>query len=153
MGYKFPLLDRIIAPIGDWLDHKWGWDKLPGPVGLLALAGLRVRLRQRNLYDTGVKVIDEKTDDRWLRARTIDGAHNDLEKPGMGSRSSRFGRNMPLQLTYGEVEPEIMVPNPRTVSTRLLTRDELIPATGANVLVAAWLQFEVHDWFSAVSTR
>lgn len=148
MGYKFPLLDRVIAPIGDWLDHKWGWDKLPAPVGLLALAGLRVRLRQRNLYDTGVKVVDEKTGDRWLRARTVDGTHNDLEKPGMGSKGSRFGRNMPLQLTYGESEPEIMIPSPRIVSTKLLTRDELIPATGANVLVAAWLQFEVHDWFS-----
>jgi hypothetical protein len=39
-------------------------------------------------------------------------------------------------------------PNPRRVSTELLTRDSFIPANGANVLVAAWLQFEVHDWFS-----
>ena len=34
------------------------------------------------------------------------------------------------------------------VSRELLTRDEFIPATIVNVLAAAWLQFEVHDWFS-----
>ena len=29
-----------------------------------------------------------------------------------------------------------------------MTRDEFIPATTLNVLAAAWIQFEVHDWFS-----
>ena len=33
-------------------DQKFGWDKLPKPVGLLVLIGLRNILRQRNLYDT-----------------------------------------------------------------------------------------------------
>jgi hypothetical protein len=39
-------------------------------------------------------------------------------------------------------------PNPRLVSRKLLTREEFIPATIVNVLAGAWLQFEVHDWFS-----
>ena len=42
----------------------------------------------------------------------------------------------------------MLQPSPRLVSTRLLTREKLIIAPGANALVAAWLQFEVHDWFS-----
>ena len=29
-----------------------------------------------------------------------------------------------------------------------MTRDEFKPATTLNVLAAAWIQFEVHDWFS-----
>ena len=45
-------------------------------------------------------------------------------------------------------EPRLLTPNPRTVSLELHTRDEFMPATTLNVLAAAWLQFEVHDWFS-----
>jgi hypothetical protein len=41
-----------------------------------------------------------------------------------------------------------MTPNPRTVSTELLTRDTFQPATTLNLLAAAWLQFQVHDWLS-----
>ena len=65
----------------------------------------------------------------------------------MGSLGSRFGRNVPLECT---------VPSPRTaaraepahVSRELLTRKEFIPATTLNLLAGAWIQFEVHDWFS-----
>jgi hypothetical protein len=34
------------------------------------------------------------------------------------------------------------------VSTQLLNRDTFKPATTLNVLAAAWIQFENHDWFS-----
>jgi hypothetical protein len=65
----------------------------------------------------------------------------------MGSVGCRFGRNVPLELTYPEPELRLMTPNPRDVSRELLTREEFQPATTLNVLAAAWLQFEVHDWF------
>ena len=39
-------------------------------------------------------------------------------------------------------------PEPAAVSRKLMTRDEFKPATIVNVLAAAWIQFEVHDWFS-----
>ena len=39
-----------------------------------------------------------------------------------------------------------MTPNPRTVSRRLLTRKEFIPATTLNTLAATWIQFMVKDW-------
>ena len=61
---------------------------------------------------------------------------------------SRFGRNVPIEATCPAPPPDIMHPNPREVSRALLTRDELIPATGANALVATWLQFMIRDWFS-----
>jgi hypothetical protein len=41
-----------------------------------------------------------------------------------------------------------MEPNPRLVSRELLTRNEFQPATTLNLLAGAWIQFEVHDWFS-----
>ena len=34
------------------------------------------------------------------------------------------------------------------VSRKLLARERFIPADTLNVLAAAWIQFEVHDWFS-----
>ena len=42
----------------------------------------------------------------------------------------------------------MLEPSPREVSRALLTRRQLQPATGANALVAAWLQFMIRDWFS-----
>ena len=61
---------------------------------------------------------------------------------------ARFGRNVPVEGTYPESAPQLLEPNPRVVSRELLTRDEFKPATIVNVLAGAWLQFEVHDWFS-----
>ena len=66
----------------------------------------------------------------------------------MGSIGSRFGRNVPIELTYPEQPHELLEPNPRLVSRRLLTREQFQPATTLNLLAAAWIQFEVHDWFS-----
>jgi hypothetical protein len=57
----------------------------------------------------------------------------------------RFGRNVPPSHTYPK---EPLAPNPRLISRRLLTRDTFQPATTLNLLAGAWIQFEVHDWFS-----
>ena len=66
----------------------------------------------------------------------------------MGMIGARFGRNVPVDRTYPEPLPGLLDPNPRLVSRELLTRHEFTPATIVNVLAGAWLQFEVHDWFS-----
>ena len=66
----------------------------------------------------------------------------------MGSLGSRFGRNVPLEATMREPEDRLLEPNPRLVSRELLTRHEFQPATTLNLLAGAWIQFEVHDWFS-----
>ena len=103
--------------------------------------GIRKRLRDENLFDTGVGPAEaELADPRWLSARSPNGTYNDLHEPAMGACGVRFGRNIPLEKTYPQTEPGILQPNPRLVSTRLLTRETLIPAFGANALVAAWLQ-------------
>jgi hypothetical protein len=141
----------LLSSISSRLDRRFGWDRLPLLFGAPVLIGLRQRLRRENLYDTGTGVPVEPgppDGDRHLTARTLDGSYNDLSDPAMGAIGARFGRNVPLDRTWPEPEQRILDPNPRLVSRELLTRKQFIPATTLNVLAAAWLQFEVHDWFS-----
>ena len=131
------------------IDRRWGWDKLPLLVAMPVLIGLRNILREKNLWDTGRGRLDKpdvNDHPRYLTARTLDGTFNNLEDPLMGSLGSRFGRNVPLEYTVREKNP--LEPNPRLISRELLTRKEFIPASTLNLLAGAWIQFEVHDWFS-----
>ncbi len=142
-------MPRLYDAVAEKIDRRIGWDKLPLPLAMLVLIGLRNVLRRKNLYDTGRGPLDQPDVDdhpRYLKARTLDGTFNNLEDPLMGSLGSRFGRNVPLEHTVLEKDP--LEPNPRTVSRELLTRKEFIPATTLNLLAGAWIQFEVHDWFS-----
>jgi hypothetical protein len=135
----------------DSLDRRVGWARLPLPAGLLTLVGLRDTLRRENLHDTGRGALDTppvSNHDGYLTARTLDGTFNDLNDPLMGSLGSRFGRNVPLSYTFREPPDAMLDPSPRLVSRRLLTREEFQPATTLNLLAGAWIQFEVHDWFS-----
>jgi hypothetical protein len=144
---------RIYDQIAEALDHAVGWDKVPTPLGLLILIGLRNILRQQNLHDTTHKpAINqppiEPMQVQYLTERTADGTYNDLENPAMGMAGSRFGRNVPIEDTFPESRPTIMTPNPRVVSLELLTREKFQSATMVNMLAAAWIQFMVRDWFS-----
>jgi heme peroxidase len=141
------LLERAAAAA----DRRVGWDKLPRPLAILTLVGLRDTLRRENLYDTGRGQSGgppASDHEDYLGARTRDGMFNDLNDPQMGTIGSRFGRNVPLRYTYREPPEALLEPNPRLVSRRLLTREKFQPAESLNVLAAAWIQFEVHDWFS-----
>lgn len=147
------MLEQLYSSLTERVDRRIGWDKLPWPLGLLVILGLRFKLRAKNLYDSGRGVLDvPPAGDEWhvdhLTARTIDGTYNDLDDPLMGAIGSRFGRNVPLDHAHVDPDDRLLEPNPRTVSRELLTRDEFIPATTLNLLAGAWIQFEVHDWFS-----
>jgi hypothetical protein len=147
------MLEQLYSSLTEQVDRRIGWAKLPWPLGMLVLLGLRFKLRAKNLYDSGRGVLDvPPAGDEWhadhLTARTIDGTYNDLENPLMGAIGSRFGRNVPLDHAYADPDDRLLEPNPRTVSLELLTRNEFIPATTLNLLAGAWIQFEVHDWFS-----
>ena len=131
------------------LDRRVGWHRLPTPLGILTLRQMRARLRSRNLYDTGRPAgLEPGPRPGDLTVRTYDGSWTDLDDPVMGANGARFGRNVPLDRTLPETGDRLLTPNPRTVSLELLTRDEFRPATILNVLAAAWVQFEVHDWLS-----
>jgi hypothetical protein len=146
-------MNRAYDAVARWVDRRFGWDRLPLPLGLLTFIGLRSSLRRHNLYDTGgepstdLPAIEPPTP-RHRVARTLDGSYNDLDNPRMGMVGSRFGRNVPLDRTWPQRRPDILEPSPREVSRKLLTRTEFVPATSVNSLVAAWLQFMIRDWFS-----
>ena len=92
----------LLTSTAEALDRRVGWDKLPRVLAIPTLIGLRTRLRERNLYDTGRGPLDRPDVDRhprYLTARTLDGTYNDLDDPLMGSLGSRFGRNVPLEFT------------------------------------------------------
>jgi len=146
-------LSRLYSSVTEAIDHRFRWDHLPKLPAMLTLIGIRNRLRAENLYDSGRGVADrpppgDGDGSRHLTARTLDGTYNDLDDPLMGSLGSRFGRNVPLDHAYPDPPEKLLTPNPRTVSLELLTRDEFKPARTLNLLAAAWIQFEVHDWFS-----
>jgi len=152
-GYRQTPFWRIYDRAAEELDRSVGWDKVPTPLGLLILIGLRNILRQQNLHDTTHEpAINqpaiEPMQARYLTERTADGTYNDLENSAMGMAGSRFGRNIPIESTFPEPKPAILTPSPRTVSLELLTRERFQPATTVNILAAAWIQFMVRDWFS-----
>lgn len=126
------------------------WHRWPFPIAMAMLAGHRITMRRRNLYDTETAPVPvvPVTDGDIRGQRTADGTCNDLARPWMGMAGARFGRNMPINETFGEVFPGLYDPNPRVISEKLLARREFIPVPHLNVLVPAWLQFMVHDWLS-----
>ena len=104
----------LFTDAAERLDRRVGWDRLPLPLAMLVLIGLRNRLRQKNLYDTGRGPLDRPDVDvhpRHLTARTLDGTFNDLDDPLMGSLGSRFGRNVPLALTVREPDDKLLDPS------------------------------------------
>jgi Animal haem peroxidase len=152
-SYVPPLLARIYANVSVWIDQTIGWPTLPPLLGLIVLLGERFKLRSENLYDTSTFATLPQPDPQakgttYLTQRTADGTFNDLRYPRMGAAGTRFGRNVPNEFTWPETEPQIMSPNPRTISRELLTRDSFVPARSLNTLAAAWLQFMTRDWFS-----
>ena len=150
------------------------WYKLPTWPAVFNLGGLRLVLRRKNLHDTSSVPVSRPAGlqptppwlSRYETERHPDGYYDDLTKPSMGSSSppegpnhdsmlfeksnpgARFGRNVPLSEVFPEAEPALLEPNPRVISQKLLARREFIPARTLNLLAAAWIQFETHDWFN-----
>jgi hypothetical protein len=126
------------------------WHRLPLPLALLNASALRTELCEKNLFDTAAPISDvvAACPPRWLVAREPRGVFNDLRHPCAGSAGQLFGRNVPLDRTAQEPEPGILDPSPRRISTTLLARRPggFVPAPGLNLLAAAWIQFQVHDW-------
>ncbi|MEV4112861.1 peroxidase family protein [Nonomuraea sp. NPDC049695] len=152
-GYRGSWFWTAYDALAELLDHRFGWDRLPTPLGLAVLVGIRNRLRKRNLYDSGrlpaVGPPPPAPDPAGHDVRrTANGSYNDVDHPAMGMAGTRFGRNVPLDHAYAEPPERVMTPNPRLVSRRLMTRTRFQPARSLNVLAAAWLQFMIRDWFS-----
>jgi hypothetical protein len=125
------------------------WHELIGPAAGVKLYRLRDELREKNLHDTEEPPLENASSPATPESqpfRTSDGINNDLRCPRMGSAGMRFGRNVPLDEAFPDTA-NLMTPSPRRVSLELLTRTTFQPAKILNVLAAAWIQFQVHDWF------
>jgi hypothetical protein len=144
-----PLFDRILGFVARRTAHYAPWHKLPFGLAIPTLAGIRVNMRWRNLYDTQRQpppAVPPPPAD--LKQRTADGSWNDLDKPWMGMKGARFGRNFPLSECFAEDGERLMTPNPRLISNQLLARKEFVPVPHLNLFAAGWLQFMVHDWLT-----
>jgi len=147
-------IDKVIIAIYKGIDKIAPWHKLPKFLGEFNLLAFRLELQNENLYDTypdagsqGTTASCPMKDSRYLTARNSDGLFNDLNEPLMGCAGMRLGRNVPRDFTKHPTDEELLTPNPRVVSEQLLKREEFKPATIVNLLAAAWIQFQVHDWF------
>jgi hypothetical protein len=154
--------ERVFIKIFHLINLLVPWHRLPGFLGAFNLGVMRIELRAYNLHDgyaSGAaqgNTIDHPLEDkRFLNARNSDGKFNSLELPLMGCPGMRFGRNFPRKYTRKPTEEELWTPNPRLVSERFLARRPrgFIPATTLNLLAAAWIQFEIHDWFRHENVR
>jgi hypothetical protein len=161
---SFVLLNRFVP-----------WHKLPTWLAVLNLGTLRDVLRAENLHNTSDIPVSEPAGLRdvppfhpnYLREREMDGFYNDLDKPDMGCASltpgdpfnssdftrslpgARFGRNIPLSEVDPTRDGPLLEPSPRLISERLLSRaGHFTPASILNLLAAAWIQFQTHDWFN-----
>lgn len=150
-GFNFHpgLLERLLGVAYRAINFFVSWDRLPTLTGAVNLSVFRNRLRAHNLYHTGYGI---RTSGDWSagkeRWRSADGSFNSLDHPRMGMAGSRFGRNFPLPECVAERGDDLVDPNPRVISRELLARRTFIPATTLNLLAAAWIQFETHNWFS-----
>jgi hypothetical protein len=125
------------------------WFELPPAIGGPKLYEARNELREKNLHDTEepphAKAQTSAPADA-VTGRTADGSNNDLSCPFMGKAGTRFGRNTPLADTFPDTA-NLMNPSPRAVSLELFTRTKFEGVPFLNVIAAAWIQFQVHDWF------
>jgi len=130
------------------VNRRTPWYRLPVRLSVLNLSAYRQVLRKQNLIDTeppeappSARPVPEVPPEQARWARTPDGRYNDLSAPSMGAVGAAFGRNLKPDYTQS-----FDYPNPVNVSARLLARERFLPATSLNLLAAAWIQFQVHDW-------
>jgi hypothetical protein len=150
-GFEFrpTLLQRFLSAIYRLINFFVAWHRLPTLLAAANLGVYRDRLRADNLHHTGYGVTESSDwsagKERW---RSPDGSFNSLHHPRMGMTGARFGRNIPLPEGVPDTEDALLHPSPRLISRELLARRSFIPATTLNLLAAAWIQFETHDWLS-----
>lgn len=142
----------LISAIRNLFGQNKPWYEQPRLKAMRSLIGIRDALRKENLHDTEDAPLTgglppAAPDSSQRKYRQTEGTYNDLKFPKMGAVDTRFGRNFPLKDTRPD-NANLMNPNPRLVSKVLLTRHSFQPATILNLLAAAWIQFQVHDWFS-----
>jgi len=156
-GVAFGLITRIYGALAGYQDEVWtNWYRRPRWRAILTLAHMREELNRHNLRDVypkralvGFQTKGQKPPPGVERCRTADGTWNNLENPMEGAAGTRFSRNVANDAIRPETGARLLTPDPREVSRRLLTRgDPMKEVPFLNLLAAAWIQFQTHDWVS-----
>jgi hypothetical protein len=143
--------------IAGYRDRLWtNWYRRPFLLGILTLAYMREKLNATNLKSTypegmlvGFQAAGQRPPEGSTHFRTANGSWNNLENPMEGAAGTRFPRNVGNEAIRPETGEELMTPNPREVSRKLLTREEKMKEVPfLNLLAACWIQFENHDWIN-----
>ncbi|MEX2283038.1 MAG: peroxidase family protein [Gemmatimonadota bacterium] len=152
---KTSLFGRLLLGLFGRINTRRPWHRVGRWAGVFNLMALRIQLREKNLHDTRTPRKPEAPprefpapDPMAKRFRTPGGKYNDLSDPEMGMAGTRFARNIPLEHAFPEPMPGLMEPSPREISQKLMRRTEFVPARTLNLLAAAWIQFQTHDWFN-----
>ncbi|KAF2493084.1 heme peroxidase [Lophium mytilinum] len=154
-SFQASLIQRVLIATFHFVNRFIPWYKLPSYIGAINLDALRIELRANNLHDgyassaaQGNRIDEPLTNKRFVNARNSDGKFNSIELPRMGCSGVRFGRNFSRVNTPKPTDEQLWNPNPRMLSEQFMTRKSgtFIPATTLNLLAAAWIQFQVHDW-------
>ncbi|ENH74494.1 Prostaglandin G/H synthase 1 [Fusarium oxysporum f. sp. cubense race 1] len=121
-----PIFKSVYIRLWKFVNIFVHWHKLPTWLGVFNLLALRYELREKNLHDTypnaefqGTAADCPMENSKFIANRNSDGDFNDLAQPKMGM-----------------------------ISEKILARPEgqFKPAEIVNLLAAAWIQFQVHDW-------
>jgi hypothetical protein len=168
MRYIGPFVGKSVGRIGsftfnnavklfgrDYRGKVWtNWYAKKSWHGILNLAFMRDKLNSRNLtttYPAGSKIgfqNDALSQPEGVEQyRTADGSWNNLDSPKEGAAHTRFLRNVTPEVA--KPDADLLEPNPRLISRKLLTRgEEMQEVPFLNMLAASWIQFQNHDWIS-----
>jgi hypothetical protein len=134
------------------------WRETDMRKSLAKLAAQRGILEKNNLWDTYrvARPSGPSCSAATQTTRQLDGTCNDQAETWMGSVGARFGRNMDPNGSFAQGETTtLMSPSPREISRNLFTRGTsgIKPVPFLNLLAAAWIQFQIHDWFNHTTTE
>lgn len=154
---------NVYGRIAGYHGEVWtNWYERPQFRAILTLAYMRERLNAHNLGTSyppgclvGFQIPGQTPPPGVSHYRTADGSWNNLADPKEGAAGTRFLRNVELTAIRPEIGAQLLTPNPREISCKLLSRPtgaDGRPAMQAvpflNLLAASWIQFMTHDWIN-----
>ncbi|MBC7774103.1 MAG: peroxidase [Phycisphaerae bacterium] len=150
-------LAKTVGTLMGYRDKIWtNWYRRNYIFGILTLAYMREKLNAHNLLSTypkntlvGFQPEGQTPPEGVTHFRTADGTWNNLKDPKEGAAGTRFPRNSHNDAIKPETGEQLLTPNPREISLKLLTRGEQMKEVPfLNMLAAVWIQFENHDWIN-----
>lgn len=154
-GIALGALTQLVGRVAGYRDAVWtNWYRRNFLLGILTLAYMREQMNKNNLKTTypvhalvGFHPPGVRPPQGVTHFRTADGSWNNLSDPKEGAAGTRFPRNVSVSSIQPETGDLLMSPDPRKVSLELLTRQgPMKEVPFLNLLAAAWINFENHDW-------